>query len=77
MGSSHGHTRIIRLAYYEHPSYVLLLRRAYELWREIQGKAGEKLLHITGLRRRRTRGLLGLQGLVGVLQAARPAHTRY
>jgi sarcosine oxidase len=27
---------------------VLLLRRAYELWREIQGKAGEKLLHITG-----------------------------
>ncbi len=47
MGSSHGHTRIIRLAYYEHPSYVLLLKRAYELWREIQGKAGERLLHIT------------------------------
>jgi sarcosine oxidase len=48
MGSSHGHTRIIRLAYYEDPSYVLLLRRAYELWREIQGKAGERLLHTTG-----------------------------
>ena len=47
MGSSHGHTRIIRLAYYEHPSYVLLLKRAYELWREIQQKAGERLLHIT------------------------------
>jgi sarcosine oxidase len=47
MGSSHGHTRIIRLAYYEDPSYVLLLRRAYELWREIQGKAGERLLHTT------------------------------
>jgi len=47
MGSSHGHTRIIRLAYYEHPSYVLLLRRAYELWREIQSQAGERLLHIT------------------------------
>jgi len=31
MGSSHGYTRIIRLAYYEHPSYVMLLRRAYEL----------------------------------------------
>src|SRR5437764_152094 len=30
MGSSHGITRIIRLAYYEHPSYVPLLRRAYE-----------------------------------------------
>jgi sarcosine oxidase len=48
MGSSHGHTRIIRLAYYEHPSYVLLLKRAYELWREIQEKADERLLHITG-----------------------------
>jgi sarcosine oxidase len=47
MGSSHGHTRIIRLAYYEHPSYVLLLKRAYELWREIQQIAGERLLHIT------------------------------
>ncbi|PLS81695.1 MAG: N-methyl-L-tryptophan oxidase [Actinobacteria bacterium] len=48
MGSSHGHTRIIRLAYYEHPSYVLLLKRAYELWREIQREAGEKLLYTTG-----------------------------
>ncbi len=47
-GSSHGYTRIIRLAYYEHPSYVLLLRRAYELWREIQQTAGEQLLYITG-----------------------------
>ena len=32
-GSSHGVNRIIRLAYYEHPSYVPLLRRAYELWK--------------------------------------------
>ncbi len=48
MGSSHGHTRIIRLAYLEHPSYVLLLRRAYELWREIQAIVGEQLLYITG-----------------------------
>ena len=48
MGSSHGHTRIIRLAYYEHPSYVMLLRRAYELWREIEQRSGEQLLHITG-----------------------------
>lgn len=48
MGSSHGYTRIIRLAYYEHPSYVMLLRRAYELWRAIQQRAGEQLLHVTG-----------------------------
>ena len=48
MGSSHGITRIIRLAYYEHPSYLPLLRRAYELWRETQQLAGEQLLYITG-----------------------------
>jgi sarcosine oxidase len=47
-GSSHGVTRIIRLAYYEDPSYVPLLRRAYELWRELEAVAGEQLLHITG-----------------------------
>jgi len=48
MGSSHGYTRIIRLAYYEHPSYVMLLQRAYELWRDIEQQSGEKLLHTTG-----------------------------
>jgi sarcosine oxidase len=48
MGSSHGYTRIIRLAYLEHPSYVGLLRRSYELWREIEAHVGERLLHITG-----------------------------
>ncbi len=47
-GSSHGVSRIIRLAYYEDPSYVPLLRRAYELWRELEGVTGEQVLHITG-----------------------------
>ncbi len=47
-GSSHGINRIIRLAYYEDPSYVPLLKRAYELWREIEAACGEHLLHITG-----------------------------
>ena len=47
-GSSHGINRIIRLAYYEDPSYVPLLKRAYELWREIESACGEHLLHITG-----------------------------
>jgi sarcosine oxidase len=48
-GSSHGLTRIIRLAYFEHPDYVPLLRRAYELWRELESEAGEQLLHVTGI----------------------------
>jgi len=47
-GSSHGTNRIIRLAYWEHPSYVPLLLRAYELWRELEHRAGERLLIITG-----------------------------
>jgi sarcosine oxidase len=47
-GSSHGLSRIIRLAYYEHPSYVPLLRRSYELWRELERETGKQLLHITG-----------------------------
>ncbi len=47
-GSSHGITRIIRLAYYEHPSYVPLLKRAYQLWRRLESEAAERLLHITG-----------------------------
>ena len=48
-GSSHGHTRIIRLGYFEHPSYVPLLRRAYALWRELEGASGQQLLHLTGI----------------------------
>lgn len=47
-GSSHGRSRMIRLAYYEHPDYVPLLRRAYELWDELSRLAGESLLFRTG-----------------------------
>jgi sarcosine oxidase len=47
-GSSHGLTRIIRLAYWEHPSYVALLRRSYQLWRELEQETREQLLYITG-----------------------------
>jgi sarcosine oxidase len=48
MGSSHGVHRIIRLAYFEHPLYVPILRRAYELWRQAEQLAGEQLLFVTG-----------------------------
>ncbi|MFM9067090.1 MAG: FAD-dependent oxidoreductase, partial [Planctomycetota bacterium] len=42
-GSSHGQTRIIRLAYFEHPDYVPLLRRAFELWHDLEQHAQETL----------------------------------
>ena len=47
-GSSHGHSRMIRTCYYEHPDYVPLLRRAYELWRELESQSGERLLFTPG-----------------------------
>ncbi len=48
-GSSHGQTRVIRLAYYEHPDYVPLLLRAYDLWHELEQVAGKKLFHQVGI----------------------------
>jgi sarcosine oxidase len=48
-GSSHGATRIIRQGYFEHPSYVPLVRAAYPLWRELAAEAGEPLIDITGI----------------------------
>jgi sarcosine oxidase len=47
-GSSHGLTRIIRLAYHESPAYVPLVRRAMTLWREAGQRFGEPLMFITG-----------------------------
>ncbi len=47
-GSSHGRTRIIRQAYYEHPDYVPLLVRAYQLWDELGALRGETLRHEAG-----------------------------
>ena len=47
-GSSHGGSRVIRLAYFEGPEYVPLLLRAYELWRELEHHSGGELLVQTG-----------------------------
>jgi sarcosine oxidase len=48
MGSSHGMTRIIRLAYFEGTQYVPIVRRAHELWSETGKEAGMDLLYVTG-----------------------------
>ena len=48
-GSSHGTTRVIRLGYFEHPSYVPLVRAAYPLWRELEARSGQSLMTITGI----------------------------
>lgn len=68
LGSSHGGSRIIRQAYFEHPSYVRLLLRAYELWGDLEHRAGERLMLRTG-------GLMagapGSEVVSGALRSAR------
>jgi len=48
LGSSHGRSRIIREAYFEHPAYVPLVQRAYELWAELEEESGRPLWRLTG-----------------------------
>jgi sarcosine oxidase len=48
LGSSGGDTLLIRLAYFEHPDYVPLARRAWGLWTAIEAESGERLLYGTG-----------------------------
>ena len=48
LGSTHGRSRIIREAYYEHPSYVPLVRRAYENWSALERASGATLFRRTG-----------------------------
>jgi sarcosine oxidase len=48
LGSSHGDSRIIREQYFEHPLYVPLIQRAYELWRELEEESGKVLMTLGG-----------------------------
>jgi sarcosine oxidase len=48
-GSSHGQTRLIRQAYFEHPDYVPLVQRSFALWHELEQLAGETLYNQVGL----------------------------
>lgn len=48
-GSSHGTTRIIRLAHFENAAYGPLMRRAYRLWRELEMMADVRLISTTGI----------------------------
>lgn len=44
LGSTHGHTRIIRSTYWDHPSYVPLVARAYESWRALEAVSGQRIV---------------------------------
>src|SRR5919201_6562146 len=47
-GSSHGRSRIFRLAYAEE-EYVRLAQDALGLWRELEAETGETVLELNGL----------------------------
>ena len=48
LGSTHGHSRIIREAYFEHPQYVPLVQRSYALWADLERTARTRLFRATG-----------------------------
>jgi sarcosine oxidase len=47
-GSSHGQTRLFRVACMEHPALPTIARRSRELWEELQPYAGEPILETCG-----------------------------
>jgi sarcosine oxidase len=47
-GSSHGYSRMTRMAYYEHPDYVPLLKRSWTLWRELEDECQQEILTAIG-----------------------------
>jgi sarcosine oxidase len=46
-GSSHGPSRIFRLSYPD-PTYVRMAQAALPLWRDLEGKVGDRLVTTTG-----------------------------
>ena len=67
-GSSHGQTRIIRQAYFEHAGYVPLVLRAWQLWDELGQRRGQRLYEQVGLIQI---GPPGGEVVSGVLESAR------
>jgi sarcosine oxidase len=63
-GSSHGESRVIRKAYFEDPSYVPLLRLAFEHWHRLEATTGESILTVTGILEAGYRGAPLVQGSV-------------
>ncbi|MFJ4111932.1 N-methyl-L-tryptophan oxidase [Pseudomonas sp. NPDC089758] len=49
LGSSHGDTRITRLSVGEGAQYVPIVKRAQQIWRELEALSGESLFEQSGL----------------------------
>ena len=75
LGSSHGDTRITRLAIGEGAVYTPLAMRSHEIWRDVESRTGEDLLVRTGMlvisSQARRGNLHGSDFFANTLQAAR------
>ncbi|KDD77068.1 FAD dependent oxidoreductase [Helicosporidium sp. ATCC 50920] len=69
LGSHHGATRIIREAYFEHPSYVALLQSAFAEWAALESASGTSIFRQTGCVS--TSGTSGGECFPGALESAR------
>src|SRR5262245_66294808 len=68
-GSSHGPSRIIRLAY-DSRDYVNLARASYALWRTLEAESGERLMVRTGGLDLGVPDALALDGIRATFQSA-------
>ena len=48
-GSHTGESRLVRMAYFENPDYVPLLKRAYHNWEHLEEISGKTQFHKTGI----------------------------
>ncbi len=71
LGSSHGATRIIRKAYFEHPDYVPLLNTAYRNWRQLEAACRTQMYERTGLL------IFGKRGAGSILTGVRRSADEY
>lgn len=62
-GSHTGESRIIRQSYFEHPNYVPLLQRSYQLWDDLERNSNQALFTKCGLSYFGKEGNLLLQGV--------------
>lgn len=74
LGSSHGQTRVIRQAYFEHPDYVPLVQDAWNQWQELERLTRQSLLVQTG---GLMMGLLTSEVVAGAKTAAIDHHLPY
>ena len=49
LGSSHGSTRLVRVAYFENEAFTPMARHAITLWQALEARTGRTLFHATGV----------------------------